>query len=359
MDSRGDPTRATTLDVSVVVPVRDDAPHVGRCLESILAQRLDGLSMEVVVVDGGSIDGTRDIVVRAAERDHRIRVLDNPAGRVSPALNIGMRAARGRFLVRMDAHAEYDEDYIRESVRLLEDKGLDAVGGRQVPVPGADTATARAIAAVQETRFGLGGGRHRRAGYEGPAETLWLGTFRVEIVDRVGGFDEALFRSEDNEFYQRVRDAGGKLWISPSIGARYVCRPTLAAFARQCFTTGTEILPTMRRNPRAMSFRHLVPGATAVAAGLLAAVSFGTGPLPWAARTTLAAAAVVYVLVTVGSSMIVARRAGRDTLLPALVVFPTVHAAFALGTLKGLSGVPAALHRAPRPGTFERRREDE
>lgn len=338
-----------TLDISVIVPVKDAASTIGPCLDCILQQRVDNHSLEVLVVDGGSTDGTRDEIQRRRAQDRRLHLLDNPKGRVSPALNIGLRAARGRVLVRMDAHSVYEPDYLAESLAVLHETGAAAVGGIQSPLPASGTAMAQAIAAAQHSRFGLGGAPHRRPGYEGPARTLWLGAFRREVAEQVGGFDETLFRSEDNDFYQRVRARGGRLVISSRIRAKYRCRPTVPTLTRQYFATGAEVLPTMVRNPRAMEGRHLVPGLTAITALALLALAMGSGPPAAAARLLAILAATAYLGCVVASAWSGARCFGRATFFPLLVVFPVIHATYAVGTLVSVFKAPLARRRGPRP----------
>lgn len=345
--------RVPTCDVSIVVPVRNEGRRIVACLESILAQEIPGRTLEVLVVDGLSTDDTRETILRTFGKDRRLRLLDNPAGTVAPALNIGLRAARGRVIVRMDAHAVYDSDYVQQCLDVMEQTGANAVGGVQIAVPGARTRIARAIAAVQASRFGTGGGAHRLERYEGPAETLWLGAFDRVVVERVGGFDETLFRSEDNDFYQRVRQAGGRLWVSSRIRGRYICRATLRGYLRQCFVTGTEIPRTIRRNPRAMSLRHLVPGL-AILTAIVLAIAAAELWSPWSvvAGNLLAAGAAAYAVLAGAAAVRAATRTTGALLVPVLALFPFSHAAYGLGTLVGLARTEPPAREA-RPPALE------
>jgi succinoglycan biosynthesis protein ExoA len=321
-----------SCDVSIVIPLRNERDYIDACLDSVLDQDLDGLKLEVLLVDGMSTDGTREMIARRSADDARVKLLDNPAGLVSPALNIGIRASRGRVLVRMDAHSEYARDYVKAALEVLSEQRADAVGGVQVPIPGAPTPIARAIAAAQMTRLGTGGGHHRRADYDGPAETLWLGVFGREVVERIGGFDEVLFRSEDNDFFERIRAGGGRLWVSARISARYRCRPTLRDYAKQCWTTGTQLVPTWRRNPRALALRHLAPAAL-----LTTLIGLALASVFWSqAGIGLVVALLTYVAAIVGTSLLMSARLGVELFLPLLVVFPSAHFAYAAGTLLGL-----------------------
>jgi len=338
-----------TLDVSLVVPMRNEARYFARFMESILTQDTRGISVEILLVDGDSTDGTREAVRRWIATDPRVRLLNNPACLVSPALNIGFRAARGRVLMRMDAHSTYEPDYIKQSLRLLELTGCSAVGGIQRPIPADSTDMARAIAGAQESFLGMGGGAHRRAGYEGPAKSLWLGAFRRELVETVGGFDETLFRTEDNEFYQRVRAAGGKLLLSHRIRASYICRSNLRGWSQQCFVTGSELIPTLIRNKRALEARHLAPGAALVTGLLvLAAASVRSGAVALAARILLAVATTGYAAAVAATSFAVRKRIGGGVFWPLLSVFPAAHLSYGLGTAWGIFRAPFALRRGPR-----------
>ena len=340
---------ASRPDITALIPARNEARAIDACLAGVLGQDLAGRTLEVVVVMDRSADDTEARLAAWQARDARVRLLSLPSSLVSEKLNVGLRAARGRYVVRMDAHSEYAADYIRRSVELLEASGADAVGGIQVPLPGAPTPTGRAIAGLQDTWLGLGGGAHRKAGYEGEARTLWLGALRLETARRVGGFDEALFRSEDNDFYQRLRAAGGRLLVSASIRASYVCRPTLRTLAQQQFVTGREIAPTLRRNRRAFGGRHLVPGLAVVLG--LALLSGAVLAPSW--RTPLAVGlgllGLVYLLLVVVNAAGVARRAGAATFVPAAVGTVIVHVAYGVGTLLGLPGALVAHRRGPRP----------
>jgi succinoglycan biosynthesis protein ExoA len=335
-----------SLDVSLVIPIRNEIRHVDACVDSILGQRLDGLEMEVLLVDGASDDGTRERVMERAAADPRIRLLDNPNRKVSFALNIGMRASRGRVIVRMDAHALYADDYVRQCVAALERTGAAAVGGIQRAIPGADTTEARAIALAQHSRLGMGGGRHRRIGYEGPAESVWLGAFPRATVASVGGFDEDLFRSEDNDFFQRVRAHGGRLWVSAAIQARYYCRSTLRALFLQYYATGSEIVPTITRNRRALSLRHLAPGLGALVAILVVVVAaLGPAPAAGVAAALAALAAVGYLGAVLLVALHEARPNGLRVVPWLLATFPVLHASYAIGTVVGALKTPGRIRR--------------
>src|SRR5438552_1613745 len=195
--------------VSIVVPCRNEKGHIGTCIRSILAQEPPPGGFEVIVADGMSDDGTRDVLKRLAEEDPRLRVVDNP-GRITPCgMNTGIREARGRYIAIMGAHNRYAPDYLCRSVEVLEGTGADDVGGAMVCE--AESWLQQAIAAAHHSPFSVGGARWHNPDYEGPADTVFGGVYRREVFARIGFFDEELVRNQDDEFNLRLVRAGGKI----------------------------------------------------------------------------------------------------------------------------------------------------
>jgi GT2 family glycosyltransferase len=206
-------------------------------------------------------------------------VLDNPAGRTPIGLNLGLAAARGAVIVRMDGHTLPAADYVGACVRALEQSGAWAVGGRLVGR--GETSFGRAVAAATASPFGAGdarfrlggtGGAQLRLGGAGPVDTVYLGAWRREVFERVGGFDPALARNQDYELCLRIRAAGGTVWLDPSIRSTTCVRGSPGALARQYFGYGIGRAATWRRHPRSLRLRQALP-ALFVAAQALALVA--------------------------------------------------------------------------------------
>src|SRR5438445_2856747 len=187
---KGDPMAQLPV-VSIVVPCRNEAKYVGRMLDSILANEYPRDRLEVLVVDGRSDDGTRDVIMDYAGRHAVIQLIDNPMRTTPCALNLGISRARGAIIMRMDAHAYYPPNYIADLVAWLEQSDADNVGGAWLTVPADATATARAIAAVLAPPFGIGNA-HYRLGTNEPrdVDTVPLGCFRRVVFERGGMSDE-------------------------------------------------------------------------------------------------------------------------------------------------------------------------
>jgi hypothetical protein len=212
-----------------VLPIRNEADHIEACLERLLRQDYPRDRLEVLVVDGASDDGTPEVVerVRANHPDADLRLLDNPQRTVPPALNIGIRAARGDVIVRMDGHAVPAPDYVAACVAALARSGAANVGG-VVEAEGA-TPFGQAVALATQHPLGAGDAKHRIGGAAGDVDTVPFGAFRRDVFDKVGLFDESLVRNQDYEFNVRIRAAGERVHFDPRIRFAYTPRGSARA----------------------------------------------------------------------------------------------------------------------------------
>src|SRR5262245_21435840 len=222
--------------VTVAMPCLDEKGFIEDCLRSVQAQTYPRDSIEILVADGGSTDGTREILERLAMEDARIRVLDNPQRIQSAGLNHAIRAARGSVIARMDVHADYAADYLEKCVEVLERTGADNVGG--AARCRAKGRVQRAVAAALQSPLGFGGASFRNADAEGYVDTIFPGAFRSEVFDRVGLFDEGARVNEDAEINQRIVQAGGRIYQSRDIECYYYPRDSLAGLASQYYRYG-------------------------------------------------------------------------------------------------------------------------
>lgn len=278
-----------TRTVSVVLPTLNERAFVRDCLDSLLAQ-IDCEIDEVLVVDGGSTDGTREIVEAMGSP---VRLVDNPRVTAAAAMNIGLAEARNDLVVRADAHTVYADDYVARSLDALERSGADWVGGPMVPV-GANV-FGRAVAAVTSSPFGVGPGRFHYATEPTDVETVYLGTFDRRIVFEVGGYDEVdlQWAAEDQELAYRLRRAGRRIHLDPSIRSWYVPRDSVKALWRQYSNYGMCKASTLEKHRTLPYWRPLAPAAM-VAGAVLWATAMGArrrwllAVLPMLGYTTVA-----------------------------------------------------------------------
>jgi succinoglycan biosynthesis protein ExoA len=247
------------LSVSVVVPVRNEAKHIEACIQALLDQRELPSCYEVIVVDGQSDDGTKEILDRVATADSRIRVLDNPKRIVPTALNLGIRASTGDIVIRVDGHTIVAADFVRQNLQLLDEHPEAwSVGGPIAHRGSSDRG--RGIAAAMSSPVGVGGASHRFEDYEGYAEGTAFPAFRRWVFDKIGLFDEDLVRNQDDELNFRITRSGGLVFISPRVKHTYYVRDSFTALFRQYLQYAYWKVVVMRKHRRVISPRHLIPG---------------------------------------------------------------------------------------------------
>ena len=315
--------------VTVILPVRNEARHIGRCLDAVLAQDYARDRVQVLVVDGMSEDGTREIVAKRAARDTRVTLLDNPERIVPSALNRGIRAACGDVIVRVDGHTVIAPDYVRRCVEALSATHADNVGGPMQAI--GETYIARAIALATSSRFGVGGASFHYADRPCSVDTLYMGAYRREVFDRIGLFDEELVRNQDDEFNFRLIEAGGKIWLDPKIRSTYYSRSTLRALWKQYFEYGFWKVRVIQKHGRPASWRHLVPALFVLAFALSALTSFVSFSPLWVSLVVLP-----YALGSVGASLWLASQNGWSYALLLPFCFATLHIAYGVGFLAGI-----------------------
>jgi glycosyltransferase involved in cell wall biosynthesis len=340
--------------VSVLVVVRNGAGDIPGVLDSIREQ--DYRPLEVLIVDGMSDDGTRALVEQQATGDPEfsIRLLDNPGRIQATGWNVGIRAARGKYVLRIDAvHCRLQPSYIHcclEKLLALQqgDPSVAATGGRRLSVDRAQTAWSTAIAAAQCSRFGVGGAAYRMDTEAGFKDTLGVPLYDRNILFQVGLFDESLGRSEDNYLHAQMRWQGYKLYFIPDVVAVYHPRTTLSGLASQMFHNGWWVSATILRK-RSFPFgtRHLVPFAFYLTLALLAGFSLA-GFFP--ARILLGALLTLYFCVSLVAAFQASPSGGFWRVA---VIFWLMHFCYAAGTAAGMfagRGEGAATGTITAPG---------
>jgi len=247
--------------VSVVIPCYNEQRFIGKALEN-LADQYDYNRYEIIVVDGMSNDNTREVVAEFKRKrpETSVRILDNPARDIPAALNIGVAAAQGEIIARMDAHAVPSPGYVRRCVEVLARNQQGVVGMPCHVLPAADTLIARAIAVGVSHPFGIGDAKYRlqegKTGEES-VDTVAFSCFRKQLWKDLGGFNEELLTNEDYDFNYRVRLRGGTVLLDRAEHCDYFARATLGDLARQYFRYGQWKARMLKLHPRSIRGRHL------------------------------------------------------------------------------------------------------
>ncbi len=288
--------------------------------------------MEVLIADGMSSDGTREEIA-AFQRDFPdldVRVLDNPHRSIPSALNCAIEASRGGIIIRLDAHSKPYPDYVENCVQAHQEARGDNVGGVWEIRPGAETWIAKSIAAAASHPLGVGDASYRHTNRAAEADTVPFGSFRRALTERIGLFDESLLTNEDYEFNARVRKAGGRIWLDPSIRSIYFARATLLELARQYWRYGYWKWRMLRRYPDTLKWRQALPPLFVLSLVLLLFVSIFI-PL---AGYVLAGEILVYFSVMLLAGLYAALRLRKPYLLIGLpLAIPVMHAAWGSGFL--------------------------
>jgi succinoglycan biosynthesis protein ExoA len=311
--------------VSVVIPALNEERYITGLLDSLARQNYGAECIEVLVADGGSSDRTRDLVMNYRGPFAKLMLVDNPKRRATAGLNAGMRVARGDCWIIIGAHSEVREDFVRASVEALKRTQAACVGGPIETVGRSETG--KAIAAAMSSPFGVGDAKFRYSEREQDVDTVAFGCYHRRVWEVVGEFDEYVDGGDDDEYNARVREAGGRFVLVPTIRSRYYARETLTALAKQYWEYGNA-KGLQLRHGYSLRPRHFVPGMMVAGGPSLLLV----GARSKLARRALTVLASAYVVLGGRAAWRASRKNGANPLLT-FVAMGTMHASYGAGFL--------------------------
>ncbi len=315
--------------VSIVIPCRDEAGWIGRCLASLEAADRDAGAVTVLVCDGLSSDGTRDEIAAFTARLPWVKLLDNPERTTPHALNLGLRHQPFDVGIILGAHAEVMPDFITRNIAALRADPTAGCAGGIITNAYAD-ARSRSIGRAMGHPFGVGGAHFRTGLRKGHVDTVAFGAYRREVFEAVGWFDEVLVRNQDDEFNYRVIKAGFKILLDPLIRSRYHVRASYAKLFRQYHQYGYWKVYVNKRHRAVTTLRQLVPAAW-VAYLVFGALAVLLYPMLW---PYVLASVVLYLLVGIASAL--HAESGLRDLPGVLLAFMVLHVAYGLGYWQGI-----------------------
>lgn len=315
--------------VSVILTVLNEESHLEETLAAVLSQDWTG-ELQMVVALGPSTDRTDEIARELSAKDPRIELVSNPSGRTPDGLNAALAVVRYPVVVRVDGHCVLPADYLSLAVETLQRTDADNVGG--VMAAKGQTDFEHAVACAMTSPIGVGGAAFHTGGAEGPALTVYLGSFKKSTLDAIGGYDGSFLRAQDWEMNHRILQAGGKVWFNPEMQVTYRPRPNLKALCKQYFHYGRWRREIMRTYGETVSLRYLAPPV--LVAGLIvtllaALVLVLTGNGGWALLTLVPT--VGYVLGAIVGGLVISHGESFKTRVFTPLALMAMHLSWGVG----------------------------
>jgi glycosyltransferase involved in cell wall biosynthesis len=321
--------------VSIIIPCRNEEKFIAPCLDSLIIQDYPKDCMEVLVIDGMSSDGTRNILDNYSRKYSYIKHLENFRKITPCAFNVGINNSKGDFVIIMGAHAAYDRKYVSKCINAALKYNADNVGGIVLAVSFGKSLISLAVAKVISSPFGAGNAYYKTSQPKMAREvdTVFGGCYRKDIFKKIGLFDERLARNQDMDFNIRLKKAGGKIMLVPGIISYYYPKPDLLGFAKHNFADGFSVVYPLKFGLKTFSWRHLLPLSFVV--GCLGLLAMGMVNVLFLYLLTMAMG--IYFLLDVFFSARIAF-VEKNLLLffPIFAAFFVRHFAYGLGSLWAL-----------------------
>ena len=310
---------STSPDLSVILPVLNEANHLVAAVKAILSQDYQG-KFEVILAVGPSKDATLKIANELAQSDSRVVVVLNPTGRTAAGLNLALAKSNAPIIVRVDGHAEIPSNYLSVAVELLRKTGAVNVGGLMGAV--GKTKFEKSVARAMRSPLGVGAAKFHTGGGSGEVDTVYLGCFLREALNEIGGFDERFIRAQDWELNYRLRKNNGVIWFDPRLQVTYRPRSTFKKLARQYFQYGRWRRVISRQHKNTVNFRYLAPPVAVIINLLSVFFTFTINPI-------FITPFLIYLSTLIVGSLFIGRKVVDKLLMP--FVLATMHFSWGIG----------------------------
>ena len=314
--------------VSVVIPCRNEEQYIAKCIESVLANNYPSDLVDVFICDGMSTDTTREIVNRYSD-NKRVTLLDNLQITTPFALNLGIEKSQADIVIILGAHAEIESNYIKLCVETFSmNLEIGCVGGILDTISLDENSAA--IAQAMSSVFGVGNAHFRTGLKEGYVDTVAFGAYRREVFEKVGLFDSALTRNQDDEFNFRLIQGGFRIYLNPKIRAKYYVRSSFSKLYKQYMQYGYWKVYVNRKLKAVTTIRQLAPP--------LWVLFLFSMPFAWLIHSILGIFHLILLLIYLTTSLLMSFRMSRSSKECALIclAFYTLHFSYGTGYLHGI-----------------------
>ncbi len=245
-------------EVSVVIPCRNEIKTIEECINSVLNQSIGKDAIEIIVVDGMSNDGTREILKSFSGKYSNVKIIDNEKKITPVALNLGIKNAKGKYVAILGAHSKYHPEYIKDGIIYFQkNEKIVCVGG---PIRSIGKSNfGKAVAEAMSHPVGVGNAIHRFPDYDGYAKAACFPIFLRETFDQIGMYDESLVHDHDDELNHRLNKSGFKVYLSSNLKCDYNVRETPASLFKQFFNYGFWRGAILKKQKSFVAIRKAVP----------------------------------------------------------------------------------------------------
>ena len=243
------------MELSVICPTYNEIDFIDTLIDNLCFN--DGLEKEILIVDGGSMDGTIEKVKLLMNKYSSLKFLENPFRTSTHAFNIGYKYSTGKFIAFVGAHASYDKNYFTSGLNCLKQNECDVVGG-PLKQKG-KTLSGKAIALVMSSKLGVGNTEFRTESKKMMVDSVAFAIYKREVIERGGLMDETLPVNQDDEFHYRVRSKGYRIMMIPEMSSTYYVRDSFIKLFRQYFRYGLYKPAVLKKVRGSVRLRHLMP----------------------------------------------------------------------------------------------------
>jgi len=316
--------------ISIVIPCRNEEKFIEKCLKSILDQDYPKEKLEVLVVDGMSVDRTREIIASYSKKHSNLKLIDNHKKITPTAINTGIQNSKGGVIIVLGAHTFVEGDFISKNIKYLQQTKADCVGGRVKAV--GRGFWGKVISFIMSSPFGVGDARFRYSDREGYADTVAFGAYRREIFQKIGLFDENFRYGQDAELNFRLIKSGGKIFFTPRIESYYYVRSSLSELWCQYFRYGYSKAKLFRKHETLASVRSIVPTIFLLALFFSGVLGLFLKPFSF----LFFGVCLAYLFLNIIFSFQISFKNGFKYFFPVMITFPVLHFSYGLGFLKGI-----------------------